>query len=98
MKSLANDIQALKIPATEGRSGKDSPQLRAAMEYAKECSSKFGATSPEARVAWAEVEEIGSGGYMEALGGMITDECLVETLEACEALDELDRAVSKFGK
>lgn len=94
MKTLAQEIQAIKIPAPKPSAGKDSPELRAAMAKAKEASTKFGAKSAEARLAWADVEDIASGlDAGNALGGSLGDECLVETIEACEALDEINRVV-----
>jgi hypothetical protein len=97
IKSLAEDIQAIKIVATQSSAppAPDSPQLRAAMKEAKELSKKLGPDSPEARVAWTEVEDIASAGLDNALGERLDDECLVESaMTACVALEELSRVMN----
>lgn len=93
MKGLANELQQIKVTATKASPAKDSPQLREAVAAAKAASEEFGATSGEAAVAWDTVEEIAAAGNAPALGGSLADECLVEAMEACEALDELNRAL-----
>jgi hypothetical protein len=93
MKGLAAELKQIKIKAAPAQPAADSPELRAALKAAQEASEKYGPTSPEAKVAWDIVEEEAAAGVDNALGGMLTDECLVETLEACEALDELNRAL-----
>ena len=97
LRGLAGDLQKIKLTASAATPAKDSPQLRAALKTAKEASEKFGATSPEAAVAWDAVEEIAAASNEPALGGSLTDECLVEALEACQALDELNRVLNLEG-
>jgi hypothetical protein len=97
IKSLAVEIQAVKIKEAASSPGKvaDSPALQAVIKAAREASEKFGATSPEAVVAWSEVEDVAAASSnSNAVGGMLGDECLVETIEACDALEELQRAIS----
>jgi hypothetical protein len=99
IKSPAEDIQAIKMAAPEVLSSAapapDSPQLRAAMEEAKELSARLGPDSPEARLAWTEVEDIASAGLDNALGDRLDDQCLVESaMSACVALEELSRVVN----
>lgn len=95
MKGVAGELNRIKLGApAPSASGKDSPELRAALQEAKEASEKHGATSPEARVAWDTVEEIAAAGTAPAMGGALTDdECLIETMQACEALEELNKAL-----
>jgi CHASE3 domain sensor protein len=96
IKSLAREIQAVKIKEAAPSQGRvaDSPALQAIIKAAKAATEKFGATSPEATVAWAEVEDVAAASSKSnALGGMLGDECLVETIEACDALEELQRAI-----
>ena len=94
MKQMTGDLQKLKVTATKPTAAKDSPQLREAVKAAKAAGEKYGAGSPEAAVAWDNVEEIAAAGNSNALGGNLADECLVEALEACEALDELNRVLN----
>lgn len=93
MKGLAGDLQKIKVTAKEATPAKDSPELRKAVAEAKAASEEFGASSSQAAVAWDTVEEIAAAGNAPALGGTLTDECLVEALEACEALDQLNKAL-----
>lgn len=93
-KSIMEEMRDIKIKPSKSVPGVDSPALKAAMESAKAISEKSGADSAEAKVAWSEVEEIASGNYSNALGGMLNDECLIETIEACEAIEELQRVLN----
>lgn len=66
-----------------------------ALKEAKEMEKVHGKGSPEAAVAWAELEEVASSGLSNAMGTRLDEECLVETaMEACQALDELNRALN----
>jgi hypothetical protein len=94
IKELALDIRAVKLAEPPKGSGQDSPALQAALKKAKAISAEKGSDSPEAKLAWEEVEEVAAASNENALGGMLLeDECLVETIEACEAIMELQRAL-----
>lgn len=94
IKSLAREIQAVKLKEAPVAPAADSPALQAALKAAKAVTEKHGISSAEARLAWEDVEEMAAASSQSnALGGMIGDECLVETIEACEALEELQRAI-----
>ena len=95
MRGLTDELKRIKVSAAPPAKAVDSPELRAAVKAAKAASDEFGPSSPEAAVAWDAVEEIAAAGNAPALGGRITDECLVEAIEACEALEELNRALIK---
>jgi len=45
--------------------------------------------------SWETVEEIASSDVGEALKGSLEEECLVETIDACEAIEALQAALSK---
>ena len=94
MKAIAEEMRAIRMEEVEPEPAKDSPALRAAVEAAKQASEQYGASSPEARVAWETVEEIASAGLDNALGGMLDEECWVDVSYACEALEEVDRFVN----
>jgi hypothetical protein len=100
IKTLALELQAIKLrdPAAAGGGGgaaADSPELRSALDRARSVSAAEGPSSAEARLAWAEVEEIASAGLENAMGDRLDEECLVESAEtACIALEELSRAVN----
>jgi len=96
VRNLAENVKAIKMVASKGKPAKDSPELRAAMAEAKSMSQKFGPTSPEARVAWTEVEEIAATGNDNALGRGLDEECLVDSaMEACQAIEELNNALNR---
>jgi hypothetical protein len=99
MKSLATEMKSIKM-VVESAPKTDSPEqvvaMKKAVADAKAASEEHGATSSEAKVAWAEVEEIASAGLQNAVGARLDQECLVETaMEACQALEELSNALSK---
>lgn len=64
-----------------------------ALAGAKEASDKFGATSTEAKLAWETVEDIAQDDSSEAMKSDLSEECLIETIEACEAIEELQRVL-----
>jgi hypothetical protein len=95
VKTLADDLQKIKLIVTKNQPAPDSPQVRAALEHAKAMSAEHGTTSPEAKVAWDSLEEIASSGLSNAMGAGLDQECLVESaMEACLALEELNRVLN----
>lgn len=98
---MADEIKAIKLSAPEAKAGAPSAQLQEAMDTAREITEKLGVKSSEAQVAWEVVEEIASSGRSaNAMGGMLSDEeCLIDVaIEACEALEELNRAIDVQNK
>mmetsp|Transcript_8949 Transcript_8949/g.19199 ORF Transcript_8949/g.19199 Transcript_8949/m.19199 type:complete len:212 (+) Transcript_8949:67-702(+) len=96
IKSLAEDLKGIKLSKPEGGSSSvDSAQMSKALEEAKSATEKFGMDSNEAKLAWETVEEIASSDVGEALKGSLEEECLVETIDACEAIEALQAALSK---
>ena len=94
VKTLAADIKAIKLMAIDMPTGADSPAIRSALAAAKAATAVFGPTSSQAALAWEELEEIASAFEIAgALGGKLDDECLLDMMEACQALEELDRAL-----
>jgi len=95
--SIAESVRPISLGSSSS-SGSDSAAvtaiLQSALENAKKITAELGITSSEAKLAWEDVEEIASSGTSEATKtGLDTDECLVEKIEACEALEELDRVI-----
>jgi len=95
LSEMADEIKAIKLSAPTSKAGAPSAQLQEAMDAARELTEKLGVHSPEAQVAWDVVEEIAASGNANAMGGKLSDEeCLVDmAIEACEALEELNRAL-----
>jgi hypothetical protein len=69
--------------------------MRNALKEAKAATEKFGKDSNEAKLAWETVEEIASSDVSEAIKGSLEDECLVDTIEACEAIEAMQTVLSK---
>lgn len=98
-KALAEEIRNLKITQPDGGAkSPDTPQMRAALDEAKKATNEHGADSTEAKLAWETVEEIAGADLSEAMKGSLEDECLIETIEACEALEELQRVLALHKK
>jgi hypothetical protein len=94
VKGLASEIKAIKIANPEIKAGADSPTLRRALAVAQKATEENGATSPEAKLAWENVEELAAAGTENSMGENLLDECLVEEIEACEGLEELQRVLA----
>ncbi|GMI07936.1 hypothetical protein TrVE_jg11154 [Triparma verrucosa] len=102
MKKLAEDVKnvpanvkmASVVPGKESHlTPYASSALQTAIAEAKAATKKFGATSPEAAVAWDNVEELSASDNSSATAPSLSDECLVDMVEACEALEELQNKV-----
>jgi hypothetical protein len=94
LKSLTEEMASIKMVVANNQVGSDSPEMRAALEHAKAVSAEKGASSADAKIAWAELEEIASSGTSNAMGTRLDEECLVESAkEACLALEELERVM-----
>jgi hypothetical protein len=96
MKALAEEMKNIKLGSSTGKSAPASPKMREALAVAKDASEKFGATSPEAKLAWETLEEIASSDNSEAMAGALSEEeCSIEetAMEACMALEELNRVL-----
>ena len=90
-------MRAVKLasPGSSSKSIMHNPVLDQALVEAKAMNEKYGVASKEARLAWEAVEQIASNDSTEATKRAIStdDECLLEMIETCEALDELNRAL-----
>ena len=83
IKTLAQEIQAIKFVKPQGgKPGADSPELKKALQEAKEASERHGSSSKEAIQAWMTVEEIASLDHSEATAGTLDEECFIQTIEA----------------
>ena len=96
MKALAAEVQAIPqpvkkasvAPAKESHlSPYASSALQTAISTAKEASKTHGPSSPEAAYAWDVVEELSASDNSNAVEPALSEDCLVDVLEACEALE-----------
>jgi len=95
---MAENVQPIKLSEVTSKAPKVSPAQSASMleaiKNAKRITNEQGITSSAAKLAWETVEEIASNDQSEATKkGLDPEECLVEKVEACEAMEELDRVM-----
>lgn len=98
VKDITEQIQQIKLSDPVKASAKDrlhNPILDQALTEAKHMTDKHGVSSAQARLAWETVEDIASDDLSEAMKKAIDEdeECLVEMIQACEAMEELNRAL-----
>merc|ERR1711862_908958 len=95
IKSIAKEVQNFKISSPTTSSSlsneqqQDIPMLKELIAQAKEATEKFGSESNEAKLAWESVEEVSASNNSVATLPSLEDQCLVEAVEACDALEEL---------
>jgi len=95
--TLAEELQAMEIAEPRKAStelASNLPEMKKAIEEAQAATDKHGITSPEAKIAWETVEEIAASNNSEASLGTLEDECLIESKQACDAMEELSRAIN----
>ena len=99
MKSLAEELKGVKLakPPTSSsstHSSSDDSALKEALAAAQCAWEEFGKDSTEAKLAWETVEEIAaSAGDNEATHASLDEECLIELIEGCEALEKFKTAL-----
>ena len=102
IKHVTKQIRAVKItPPVNWNSyfwnseRVQNPLFDTALAEAKDLTKKHGVHSPEAKLAWETLEEIASNDMSQVMKGSIDaeEECLVEMMEACEAMEELNNAL-----
>merc|ERR1712037_202478 len=94
VKKMADELKGVKLAnPPSGSSPSDSPENNAALNdalaAAQAASEKFGKESSEATLAWETVEEIAaSGNDGEATRLPLDEECLIDLIDGCEALEK----------
>lgn len=101
MKTLAaelKDVKLAKPPSGGSAVSKDSSAaMKSALAEARSATEKFGMDSTEAKLAWETVEEIAAGASdSEGFRPSLDEECLVELIEGCEALEKFKTALDKL--
>ena len=95
VKNLVTELQNIKVSAPKVEPAPiDTEAMQEALLAAKKATEDFGITSSQAKLAWETVEEIAASNNSEAYKASLDDECLIETMQACEAIEELSRAVN----
>lgn len=95
VKSLADELKGVKLATPpKGATSAMSPQMITALAEAKAATEEFGAGSKEAALAYETVEEIAaSGGDKVAAQATLDEECLIDLIEGCEALEKFKNAL-----
>lgn len=91
VRKLADELKGVKLaspPSTTG--GTDmGDAMTSALTAARAATDAHGVSSPEARLAWEAVEEIAARATDgEASKPTLDEECLIELIEGCEALEK----------
>jgi NADH dehydrogenase/NADH:ubiquinone oxidoreductase subunit G len=94
VSTLAKEIQAIKMTPPPAKPKQSSAAMKAAIAEAQAAGEKFGKSSSEAILAWETVEEIASSDNSVVVGATLDEECLVEAIESCNALEELSRVIN----
>ncbi|GMI05561.1 hypothetical protein TrRE_jg4812 [Triparma retinervis] len=102
MRKLAEEVKEIPkavkvssvVPAKESHlTPYAASALQQAIAEAKEATAMYGGTSAEAAVAWDNVEELSASDNSQALQPALSEECLVDMMDACEALEELQNKI-----
>jgi hypothetical protein len=99
VKQLAEDLKGVKLASpTRVSSEEESEDFASAMTKAlaaaRTATDKFGVDSTQAKLAWETVEEIAASATDdEATRAPLDEECLIELIEGCEALEKFKAAL-----
>lgn len=96
VKSLAEEIKAIKLVAPSSKHSPSSPMMQKVLSEAKAIVTEFGADSTQAKLAWETVEEVAASDNSEVQEPGLDESCLIETIEACEAIEEVARALAMY--
>lgn len=95
VKQLADELKGVKLATpTGGDKVEPTAAMKAALEDARAASDEFGKSSTEAMLAWETVEEIAAS-RNDAVASQPTldEECLIDLIEGCEALEKFNNAL-----
>ena len=96
IKLVTEQIRAVRIaPPAWNEEHEPNPMFDIALAEAKAMTEKHGLESSEAKLAWETLEDIAGNDSSAATKQAIDadEECLIEMMEACEAMEELNRAL-----
>ncbi len=96
VRTYPAEVEAIKLSSPlQEKKLKYNPLLEKAIGKAEIATEWWGTNSEQARLAWEAVEDIASNDMSEVMKGAINDgdECLVEMLDSCQAMEELERVL-----
>lgn len=91
VKSLADELKGVKLASPVS----EDSAMKAALAAARTAAETHGKDSVEAKLAWETVEEIAASNNLEATRAPLDEECLIELIEGCEALEKFKAALEK---
>ena len=96
VRKLALDLKGVKLATPVSRTTVPvyPADMKAALAAARSATEEFGVESTEAKLAWETVEEIAASSTDdEATRAPLDEECLIELIEGCEALEKFKAAL-----
>jgi hypothetical protein len=94
VKSLADELKGVKLATPSVHAfAPDDAAMKDALKAARSATKKFGMDSIEAKLAWETVEEVAASTNYSAIRAPLDEECLVELIEGCEALEKFKHAL-----
>ncbi len=95
VKLVTDQMRSVKLSPPPSQEHVQNPLLQQALTEAKLLTEKHGIESSEAKLAWETLEDIAGSDFSETMKAAIDadEECLIEMAQACEALDELNKAL-----
>ena len=93
VKNLADELKGVKLASPSGSVAvPDEEAMKEALAAARAVTDEFGIESIQARQAWETVEEVGES-YKATIRAPLDEECLIELIEGCEALEKFNAAL-----
>lgn len=94
VKSLADELKGVKLASPSATAtAPDENAMKEALAAARVATEKFGQNSIEAKLAWETVEEVAASTNYSAIRAPLDEECLIELIEGCEALEKFKMAL-----
>ena len=94
VKNLADELKGVKLAAPSvTAAAPNEVAMKEALDAARAATDKFGPQSNEAKLAWETVEEVAASTNYSAIRPPLDEECLIELIEGCEALEKFKTAL-----
>lgn len=94
VKHLADELKGVKLATPSvTATAPDDAAMKEALANARAATENFGSDSIEAKLAWETVEEVAASTNLSAIRAPLDEECLIELIEGCEALEKFKTAL-----
>lgn len=95
VKQLADELKGVKLASPSvTATAPNEDAMKEALSAARAATEKFGQNSIEAKLAWETVEEVAASTNYSAIRAPLDEECLIELIEGCEALEKFNAALN----